>query len=190
MGVAQSPLRNRNGDAMTRIEPYLLNLAGEYRVCSELNKRGIFATVTYGNRKSVDVYAIPDGRRPALRIEVKTGQRGKFVTKITQKGLDLDRTGAAPDFRVLFHLRPMPNGSFDERFFVLSHRQICAVQRRRNSGYASRYRKRHGRQPDSSVGVDNVRLDDLKEYEGNWAAILRSCGVAPNASSPTRTGIR
>ena len=175
---------------MTRIEPYLLNLAGEYRVCSELNKRGIFATVTYGNRKSVDVYAIPDGRRPALRIEVKTGQRGKFVTKITQKGLDLDRTGAAPDFWVLFHLRPMPNGSFDERFFVLSHRQICAVQRRRNSGYASRYRKRHGRQPDSSVGVDNVRLDDLKEYEGNWAAILRSCGVAPNASSPTRTGIR
>ena len=46
---------------MARIEPYLLNLAGEYRICSELNKRGVFATVTYGNRKGADV-TVESGR--------------------------------------------------------------------------------------------------------------------------------
>lgn len=45
---------------MAKIEKYLLHLAGEYRVCSELNKRGVFATITYGNRKAVDVYVIGD----------------------------------------------------------------------------------------------------------------------------------
>jgi hypothetical protein len=30
---------------MAKIPKYLLNLAGEYRICSELNKRGVFATV-------------------------------------------------------------------------------------------------------------------------------------------------
>lgn len=59
---------------MAKIPQYLLNLTGEYRVRSELTKRGVFATVTYGNRKSVDVYAISDRRERALKIEVKTSQ--------------------------------------------------------------------------------------------------------------------
>src|SRR5437868_14877321 len=81
------------------IPQYLLNLAGEYRVCSELNKRGVFATVTYGNRKSVDVYAISDGqeRERALKIEVKTTQEGKFVTRLAQK-YSTTYDAAAPDF--------------------------------------------------------------------------------------------
>jgi hypothetical protein len=45
---------------MAKIPSDLLHLAGEYRVCSELNKRGIFATITYGNHKGVDT---ADGSR-------------------------------------------------------------------------------------------------------------------------------
>jgi hypothetical protein len=40
------------------IEKYYLNLAGEYRVCSELLKWNIFATVTFGNMKGADVIAV------------------------------------------------------------------------------------------------------------------------------------
>ncbi len=75
---------------MAKIPSYLLNLAGEYRVCSELNKRGVFATVTYGTRKGVDVYAISDRRARALKIEVKTSQKGNFVTSLSQNCGDDD----------------------------------------------------------------------------------------------------
>lgn len=156
---------------MARIRPDLLSLAGEYRVCSELNKRGLFATVTYGNRKSVDVYVIQDAPRRAIRVEVKTSQRGRFVTRITQKRLE--HSADAPDYWVLFLLRPRPGDEFEERFFVLSHREICRIQKKGNSIYARRYRKTHGKSPDEMAGVDNVRVEDVQKYENAWEKILR-----------------
>ena len=154
---------------MAKIEPYLLSLAGEYRVCSELNKRGVFATVTYGNRKSVDVYAISDRRERALKIEVKTSQRANFVTSITQKRLARDP--GAPDFWVLCQLQPRSDGSFSERFFVLSHREICRVQAKRNRAYAMKYTARHGKPPDPFAGVDNVKMPDVGKFEDAWSQI-------------------
>ena len=151
---------------------YLLNLAGEYRVCSELNQRGIFATVTYGNMKSVDVYAI--GGAKALRIEVKTTQKKQFVTGISQKGLASDP--AAPHFWVLFQLT-----SECERFFVLTHEEICRVQERRNRAYAERYRAKHGTSPYLKAGVDNVTVEDVTPYEGQWQKILEKLGATAGA---------
>jgi len=116
---------------MAKIPPYLLNLAGEYRICSELNKRGVFATVTYGNRKAVDVYAISDRQQRALKIEVKTSQQGNFVTGIAQKGFIAEKglvdDPHAPDFWVLFQVRPGDDGTFAERFFILTHQEICEL---------------------------------------------------------------
>jgi hypothetical protein len=157
--------------AKLRLEPYLLNLAGEYRVCSELCKRGVFATVTYGNRKGVDVYAISDSNDRALRIEVKTAQGKNFVTSITQKRLAEDPSG--PDFWVLFQLAPAGDGQFVERFFILSHEEICSIQAARNSNYAVKYRARHGREPDFSKGVDNVLVADVEMFEGQWSKIIK-----------------
>lgn len=155
---------------MARIEPYLLNLAGEYRVCSELCKRGLLATVTYGNRKGVDVYAISDSQERALKIEVKTSQRGRFVTGITQKGLAEDPT--APDFWVLFELRGGPDGAFTERFFVLTHPEIRSIQAACNKKYNDRYAAKYGRNYDFSRGVDNVTVIDVQEHENQWSKIL------------------
>lgn len=155
-----------------RIPKYLLSLAGEYRVCSELNKLGIFATVTYGNRKSVDVYAISDRHERALKIEVKTAQQRRFVTRITQK--DLANDPHAPDFWVLFQIG-LEAGTKD-RFFVLTHKEICAVQAARNQAFADSYRKRHGKEFDSSTGVDNVTVEDLARYEDQWSKIVDRLG--------------
>ncbi len=160
---------------LLKVEPYLLNLAGEYRVCSELIKRGVFATPTYGNRKSVDVYAIDDRRHRAIRIEVKTSQRTNFVTAISQKGLH--KSNAGPDFWVLFQLQRKGVDEFHERFFVLTHREICRAQARRNRAYARRYRALHGRAPDVSRGVDNVTVEGVEQYEGQWSKILAVVGA-------------
>lgn len=172
---------------MAKIPAYLLNLAGEYRVCSEINKRGVFATVTYGTRKGVDVYAISDRKERALKIEVKTSQRGNFVTSLSQKcGNDdpnsdgfWDRRAAdeqSPDFWVLFQIRPQKDASFDERFFVLTHKEICVAQSARNAAYATKYLVRHGEEPDFSSGVDSVVVADVTQHEGQWQKIVAAIG--------------
>ena len=113
---------------MKKIPQYLLSLAGEYRACSELNKRGIFATITYGNRKSVDVYVIVDQQRSARRIEVKTSQAAKFLTGIYQEWKTPLTAQDAPDFWMLVQIRHDPAKEFAERFFVLTHKEICQKQ--------------------------------------------------------------
>jgi hypothetical protein len=150
-----------------RIPQYLLSLAGEYRVCSELNKRGIFATMTYGNRKSVDVYAINDRQSHTLKIEVKTSQTDRFVTRITQKGLN--KRPRAVDFWVLFQIQRDRNGTFKERFLVLSHKEICKVQKMRN-------RAAEKKGWNLSKGVDYVTVKDVEPYEDKWSRIVEGLG--------------
>ncbi len=159
---------------MAKLLPYLLNLAGEYRVCSELNKRGIFATVTYGNRKGVDVYAISDRQERALKIEVKTSQRSNFVTSITQK--HLANNPNAPDFWVLFQVKPGEGATFDEHFFILTHGEICKVQKGRNNKYAKKYLAKYGKKCDFSKGVDNVKVADVERFRDQWDKIKKQLG--------------
>ncbi|HLY63370.1 MAG TPA: hypothetical protein VKV95_21715 [Terriglobia bacterium] len=162
---------------MPKIPPYLLSLAGEYRVCSELNMRGAFATITYGNRKSVDVYVISDSQDRALKIEVKTSQEANFVTGITKKGF-ISQNGLvddphAPDFWVLFQIRPGDDALFEERFFILSHREICESQAACNKVYTDNYLKKHGKTFDLMKGVDTVSVSDVEKYEDDWAKIIK-----------------
>jgi hypothetical protein len=159
---------------MAKIPAYLLSLAGEYRVCSELNKRGVFATVTYGHRKAADVYAISGENNRALKIEVKTTQRKKFVTNITRKGL---ATGPSkPDFWVLVQIQPAKDGTFGERFFVLSHDEICKAQDARHKIYSDKHRKSHGVPYDRAKGIDCVRSDDVKQHADQWSKIVDAIG--------------
>jgi hypothetical protein len=152
-----------------------------------LNKRGVFATVTYGTRKGVDVYAISDRKTRALKIEVKTSQKGKFVTSLSQKCGDDDPNAEgfwerrvadeeSPDFWVLFQIKAEDDASFAERFFVLSHKEICAAQAEQNKAYAVKYRARHGKQPDFSRGVDNVVVKDVERHENAWHKIVSALG--------------
>lgn len=170
---------------MAKIPSYLLNLAGEYRICSELNKRGIFATITYGTRKGADVYAINDQRSRALKIEVKTSQRGNFVTSLSQKCGDDDpntpgfwdrraKDPQAPDFWVLFQIRPGKDSTFTDRFFVLTHKEICVAQSARNAEFAGKYLARHGKRWDPSSGVDGVIIADVEQFEDQWQKITDS----------------
>lgn len=156
---------------MAKIPSYLLNLAGEYRVCSELNKRGVFATMTYGNQKGVDVYAIGDRKKRTyvLKIEVKTSQHKNFVTMITQKHLYDDPH--APDYWVLFQIQ-----HDKEHFFVLTHKEICQVQRTINKEYAKKYRERNGKNPDLTKGVDNVTVASVQKFEDKWDKIIKRLG--------------
>lgn len=151
------------------IDKYHLNLAGEYRVCSELLKRGLFATVTYGNRKGADIYVIGQGRRAAV-VEVKSSNSLRFVTGFYQKYKTPDCEH--PDFWVLYSIA----GECD-RFFVLSHSEMAIVQAKRNGDAGLSW---VDCATSVAQGVDNVLAAHVAEFENQWQKIvahLESPGV-------------
>lgn len=152
-------LLSEYGDTFSLVLPRLLGVLGEAIVCSELKKRGIEAELCRGNKRSVDLLLTGTG----LRIQVKTSQGAKFVTRLGQKGFE---NPDVPDFWVLLLISK--NGA---RFFILTHREICDIQRARNEAYAKRYFVRNGKQPDLGKGVDNVTVGDVAEHENQWSEI-------------------
>lgn len=152
-----------------KIDKYHLNLAGEYRVCAELLKRGIFATVTFGNMKGADVVAVGANRRAAI-IEVKASNSSRFVTGFYQKY----RTGELehPTFWVLYSVR-LAGESHVERFFILSHHELEEKQAQRNHpGEQLPYEERAMR---VQKGVDNVLIRDVEDSEDAWHKIVSWC---------------
>jgi hypothetical protein len=151
------------------LDKHFLNLAGEYRVCSELLKRGLFATITYGNQKGADIYAIGSNRKAAV-IEVKASHSTRFVTSFYQKYKN--ELAPHPTFWVLYSLRERA-GAFSEHFFVLSHEEMAIVQARRVPATASlQYAERVAA---LSRGVDNLLVEQVTEHEDAWVKIVRYC---------------
>jgi hypothetical protein len=155
-----------------KLEKYLLNLAGEYRVCAELLKRGVFATITYGNQKGADIYAIGPNLKAAV-IEVKASNSSRFVTSFYQKYKD--EIAPHPTFWVLYSLQ-QSDGDFIEKFFVLTHDEMGRVQADRVSGSAAlSYTERVAA---LAGGVDNVLIEHVKAHESAWEKIVRWCSDA------------
>jgi hypothetical protein len=144
------------------LDKYFLNLAGEYRVASELLKRGLFATITYGHMKGIDIYVMGPQRKTTV-VEVKASNSGRFVTGFYQKFPTKDMEH--PDFWVLYWLR----NDGGEEFFVLSHDEMANAQRERNrpgstttwETLAEEFQK----------GVDNVLAKDLDDHASRWDKI-------------------
>ena len=160
------------------LDKYYLNLAGEYRVASELFKRGLFATITYGNKKGADIYAIGPNRQTAV-VEVKASNSSRFVTGFYQKYVD--EMTEHPDFWVLCSFcREDP-----EEFYVLSHAEMARAQAARNSGEALTWVENAEK---VKTGVDNVLAKDLQDYKSAWNKIVAWCTAdgSHRAARPTR----
>lgn len=163
------------------LDKYYLNLAGEYRVASELFKRGLFATITYGNKKGADIYAIGPNRQTAV-VEVKASNSSRFVTGFYQKYVD--EMTEHPDFWVLcsfWHEGP-------EEFYVLSHAEMARAQAARNSGEALTWVENAEK---VKTGVDNVLAKDLQNFKSAWDKIVAWCTAdgSHRAARPTRRSV-
>lgn len=148
------------------LDKYHLNLAGEYRVASEILKQGLFATITYGNKKGADIYAIGPTRRAAV-VEVKASNSDRFVTGFYQKYEE--ETTEHPDFWVLYSLK----NDGEEHFFVLSHAELAKIQAERNYPGKSMTWAEHSLAV--KKGVDNVLAKDLAANESAWEKITVWC---------------
>jgi hypothetical protein len=146
------------------LDKYYLNLVGEYRTAAELLKREIFATITYGNKKGADIYAIGPNRRTAV-IEVKASNSNRFVTGFYQKYKE--EAQEHPDFWVLYRLAQ--DGG--EEFFVLTHQEMAVAQAARKLPGEDMTWVQHAERV--IHGVDNVLAKDLHPYALAWDKIVR-----------------
>ena len=156
------------------LNKYHLSLAGEYRVASELLKRDIFATITFGNAKGADIYAIGPTRRSAI-IEVKSSNSSKFVTGFYQKYRDEIRDH--PHFWVLYSMTDPDT----EEFYVLSHAEMAKAQGDRNFPGKPMTYAEHA--VAVAKGVDNVLAKDLKKYKSAWGKIGKYLKAPPTNDS-------
>ncbi len=148
----------------TQDDKNFLNMAGEFVVASELNRRKILTSVTYGNSKAADVFALGDAGT-YVRIEVKTTSRLKWP--IGEKATHPEKFGKD----VFWVLVYMPEPGNAPRFFVLTPQELYDVWHAAATKYEASFVAKHGHDYDG-VGVPNVRQDDVLTFEGAWDKIV------------------
>src|SRR5208282_950778 len=134
---------------MPQADNAFLNLAGEFAVASELNRRRVLASVTYGASNSADVFALSPDITRVVRIEVKaTNPKKKTRGLIGEKGTR--PKGVPADFLWVFVLFPntLDCTSIDQvhreaqvpRFFVLSRSEVYQAWKKELDDYNRRRR--------------------------------------------------
>jgi len=152
-----------------------LNLAGEFAVASELNRRRVLASVTYGASKCADIFALSPDMTRVVHIEVKaTNPKKKTRWLIGERGT---RPSVAADVLWVFVLFPAApdracaddaqRGAHAPRFFVLSQNEVYEAWKKESEDYNHR-RKDRGQEPLEGLGVPGVRLGDIEQHEAKW----------------------
>lgn len=134
-------------------------MAGEYFVAAELNRRGINATITYGNAKKVDIVAFSSDKSVFEVIEVKTTDKNEWV--IGSKLPDLTN-----DIWILVQL-PKENSP---KYHIYTSEELHFAAKPRIDNYRKNYKLRHGKDaPDKGPLSHKVEL--AKPFLNRWDII-------------------
>jgi len=163
---------------MPQEDKIFLNLAGEFAVASELNRRRVLASVTYGASKSADIFATNRDMTRTVRIEVKTTQKRKWPIGV--KGTKLPPQSADVIWVLVLLPEPLVGSATDDtqrgahtpRFFVLTAQEIYAAYKGGADRFLASYQIRHGKPFDEGRGVPNVGLEAVEKFEGQWEKIV------------------
>lgn len=168
-----SPIDQSSSRGRLQTEKVFLNLAGEFLVAAELNRRSILCSVTYGASKSADLFAFTETTGRVVRIEVKTTKKTQWP--VGERGLSAGSGGTGHLW--VFVLLPPPldaltpnnavRGQFAPRFFVLTAQEVEVLARARDAEYRQRYQAKHG-VPYAQPGVPSITVEQAAPYESNW----------------------
>lgn len=153
-------------------QKYALNLAGEFYVAAELNRRGIFASVTYGAAKNADVLAFDPQSRQTAVIEVKTtaAPNKKWITGQHS----IDKYSINPQlFWVLVLVPDKQDTHSAPRFFVFTSQELVEKVSANHAVYSAAYLERHNVPFQDSTGVYSLSLSEAEamQTEGRWGKI-------------------
>lgn len=130
---------------------YNLSLAGEFFVAAELQRRGVIASVTYGNAKKAEVVAFSSNISNTLVIEVKSAAAEKWV--VGNKNPE-----PSEDLWVLVHI---PEDQVQPtRYFILTSRDILDLLEPEELENRRKFYARNGHES-TGVGVYSVRLNQV-----------------------------
>ena len=161
-----------NGVRGSQQQKYSLNLAGEFYVAAELNRRDIFASVTYGAAKNADVLAFDQHSRQTAGIEVKTTARPNKKWITGQHSIDKNSIHAQL-FWVLVLVPSWEELDNAPRFFVFTSKELVEKVSENHDAYRARYREKHDTPFQDSAGVYSFSLGEAEamQAEGQWAKI-------------------
>lgn len=162
---------DEGSSSMTKLEKSLVGLAGEYAVASELCRRGVYAQLTLGNRKKVDL--LLDGEQAIARVEVKTKQGREWP------GVKGIAPGDGLKFLVLVDLQGKERGERPE-FYVISRDEWRPfleqkLQDRRKQGLVEIGDDNVARHRDGFVGT-GIKAEEVAQFRNDWDKIVRVVG--------------
>ncbi len=156
--------KDRRQRRSTQEDKSFLNMAGEFAVASELNRRHVLASVTYGASKAADIFAMDDSMRRVVLVEVKTTDKKRWVL-----GNKIFREPRSAD--VFWVLVQLPAPGQPPGFFVFSAQEIHDIWRRERDEFEGKYESKHGRKFEGP-GVPGVSLDHpVRAQKDKWDKI-------------------
>ena len=161
-----------NGNRGSQQQKYALNLAGEFYVAAELNRRGIFASVTYGAAKNADVLAFDQQSRQTAVIEVKTTASPNKKWLTGQHSIDKNAIDAQL-FWVLVLVSSTEGADTAPRFFVFTSKELVEKVSENHNAYRTGYQEKHGVPFQDTKGVYSLSLGEAEamQAEGQWGKI-------------------
>ena len=168
LSAADSTVQTGKVAASSQADKSSVHLAGEYYVAAELHRRGIHATLTYGNAKSADILAFSlDGER-FVRVEVKTSRVDKGSVLIWSG--TMERFSLAKNqFWVLCVLPRLGDDKSFPEFYVFTAEEMRGEIQNRLDSYSA---KRSGT-GDPTKWMWSFNVTDLRAStaKNDWAKI-------------------
>lgn len=140
---------------------YHLSLAGEFYVAAELQRRGLHASVVYGNAKSTDVVAFFEASSRAAVVEVKSTAQSDWV---------VGDTVPAPSDKPWVFVRVPTDVQTPPRFFVMTQRELHDILTPGDLAYRERFKAKHG--VEFKKGVVTLTLKEAEPHANQWEKIL------------------
>lgn len=145
-------------------QKYHLSLAGEFYVAAELQRRGVFAAVTYGNAKCADVIAFSTSGEKVVVIEVKsTSSKSKWVI-----GGKLPISSQKP--WVFVSMSDNPTDPPD--YYVVLQSELHDILAPIDADYRQKFKNKHETEYGDRPGVVSFTRKQAEPFRNAWWKII------------------
>lgn len=142
---------------------YSKSIAGEFFVAAQLQRLGIFASITYGNAKRADVVAFSSSGDKFVIIEVKSTSQQKWKV-----GSRVPLSSEQP--WVFVHLPEKLEEA--PSFFILTQAEIHEILNPIEIEYQRRYKEKHGEEYGNRPGFTAITVEQVRAHKDKWNKIM------------------
>lgn len=164
MSLPEPDLPEPTAQPTPQEQRHRLAISGEMFVAAQLQRLGVFASVTYGTAKRADVVCVSrDGRR-AVVLEVKTTGKSRWP---------IGTRVPAPTDQVWVFVHLALDALSPPRYLVWEQSDMHTALSPGEKAFTERFRRRRGQDWDYSKGVACMPLDVALVRENAWATVLK-----------------